>query len=91
MSFQISDLTSSLQKDWPSLSCPSSTGFRFWSHEWEKHGTCAESEEIDQHGYFEAALKLKEKANLLQALKSAGIHAVPVIYTAFFPCLNESL
>ncbi|KAJ6768318.1 F7A19.32 PROTEIN [Salix koriyanagi] len=46
----ISDLTSSLQKDWPSLSCPSSTGFRFWSHEWEKHGTCAESEEIDQHG-----------------------------------------
>lgn len=70
---QISDLTSSLQKDWPSLSCPSSTGFRFWSHEWEKHGTCAESEEIDQHGYFEAALKLKEKANLLQALNNAGI------------------
>ncbi|KAJ6322392.1 hypothetical protein OIU77_012278 [Salix suchowensis] len=70
---QISDLTSSLQKDWASLSCPSSTGFRFWSHEWEKHGTCAESEEIDQHGYFEAALKLKEKANLLQALRNAGI------------------
>ncbi|KAJ6324888.1 hypothetical protein OIU76_012055 [Salix suchowensis] len=39
----------------------------------DQHGTCAESEEIDQHGYFEAALKLKEKANLLQALKSAGI------------------
>ncbi|KAI5574507.1 hypothetical protein BDE02_10G149300 [Populus trichocarpa] len=64
---------SSLQKDWPSLSCPSSDGFRFWSHEWIKHGTCAVSEEIGQHVYFEAALKLKKKANLLQALISAGI------------------
>jgi ribonuclease T2 len=66
---------SSLQKDWPSLSCPSSDGFRFWSHEWIKHGTCAVSEEIGQHVYFEAAPKLKKKANLLQALISAGMHA----------------
>jgi len=83
-------LTSSLQKDWPSLSCPSSTGFRFWSHEWEKHGTCAESEEIDQHGYFEAALKLKEKANLLQALNNAGacIHGLSIIHYSF-PSLDQ--
>jgi ribonuclease T2 len=60
-----------MEKNWPSLSCPSSNGFRFWSHEWEKHGTCAESE-LDQHEYFEKALKLKEKMNLLQILKNAG-------------------
>ena len=61
-----------LQKDWPSLSCPSSNGFRFWSHEWEKHGTCSESQ-IDQHDYFEAALNLKKKVNLLQILRIARI------------------
>ena len=61
-----------LQKDWPSLSCPSSNGFRFWSHEWEKHGTCSESQ-IDQHDYFDAALNLKKKVNLLQILRIARI------------------
>uniref|UniRef100_A0A5B7BPK7 Putative intracellular ribonuclease LX-like n=1 Tax=Davidia involucrata TaxID=16924 RepID=A0A5B7BPK7_DAVIN len=69
---EISDLTSRLQKDWPSLACPSSDGLRFWGHEWNKHGTCSESV-LDQHGYFQAALDLKQKANLLQALKNAGI------------------
>lgn len=69
---QISDLKSSLEKNWPTLACPSGDGYKFWTHEWEKHGTCAESE-LDQHGYFEAALKLKEKANLLQVLKNADI------------------
>ncbi|XP_065636330.1 ribonuclease 3-like [Quercus suber] len=61
-----------LQKDQPSLSCPSSNGFRFQSHEWEKHGACSESQ-LDQHEYFEAALNLKKKANLLQILRIARI------------------
>ena len=62
------------QKDWPSLSCPSSNGFRFWSHEWEKHGACSESEsQLEQHEYFEAALNLKKKVNLLQILRIARI------------------
>ncbi|OWM75936.1 ribonuclease 3-like [Punica granatum] len=69
---EISDLISSLEKSWPTLSCPSNDGLKFWEHEWEKHGTCSESE-LDQHDYFEAGLKLKEKTNLLQALKNAGI------------------
>ncbi|XP_010108673.2 ribonuclease 3 [Morus notabilis] len=69
---EISDLMGSLQKNWPSLSCPSSNGFRFWSHEWEKHGTCSESE-LNQHDYFATALKLKEKVNLLKILKNAEI------------------
>lgn len=67
-----------MEKNWPSLSCPSSNGFRFWSHEWEKHGTCAESE-LDQREYFESALKLKEKSNLLQFLKQAGILKLTLI------------
>ena len=61
-----------LQKDRPSLSCPSSNGFRSPSHEWEKHRACSESQ-LDQHEYFEAALNLKKKANLLQILRIARI------------------
>ncbi|KAL3731682.1 hypothetical protein ACJRO7_028546 [Eucalyptus globulus] len=69
---EISDLIGGLEKNWPSLTCPSSDDTKFWTHEWDKHGTCSESE-LDQHEYFEAALKLKEKVNLLQNLKNAGI------------------
>ncbi|KAI9085457.1 hypothetical protein K1719_032618 [Acacia pycnantha] len=61
-----------MEKNWPSLSCPSSNGLRFWSHEWEKHGTCSESE-LDIRDYFEKALQLKQKVNLLKILKDAGI------------------
>ncbi|ESW29611.1 hypothetical protein PHAVU_002G084600 [Phaseolus vulgaris] len=69
---QISDLTSSLESNWPTLACPSGDGMTFWSHEWTKHGTCSESV-LKQHDYFEAALSLRQKANLLQALTTAGI------------------
>ncbi|KAL3731684.1 hypothetical protein ACJRO7_028548 [Eucalyptus globulus] len=69
---EVSDLKSSMQKNWPTLACPSGDGQEFWSHEWEKHGTCSESV-LDQHAYFKLALSLKQKANLLQALKSSGI------------------
>ena len=69
-----------LQKDWPSLSCPSSNGFRIWSHEWEKHGTCSESQ-VDQHDYFEAALNLKKKVNLLQILRVARIETDDGFYS----------
>ncbi|GMH27565.1 hypothetical protein Nepgr_029408 [Nepenthes gracilis] len=70
---QIQDLLSSLQAEWPSLSCPSSDGTSFWTHEWDKHGTCSESV-LDEHDYFAAALALKSQANLLQALENAGIN-----------------
>ncbi|XP_068649350.1 ribonuclease 1-like [Aristolochia californica] len=70
---QVADLTTEMQMEWPSLSCPSSNGSGFWSHEWDKHGTCSESV-FEQHGYFEAALKLKKKVNLLQVLTDEGIH-----------------
>ncbi|XP_057949351.1 extracellular ribonuclease LE-like [Malania oleifera] len=69
---QISDLVSQMRESWPSLACPSSSGIKFWTHEWEKHGTCSESV-LDQHAYFDAALALKSKADLLHALATAGI------------------
>lgn len=53
---------------------------RFWSHEWEKHGTCAESE-LDIHEYFEKGLQLKEKANLLKFLKDANIEPNDEFYS----------
>ncbi|KAH6798072.1 ribonuclease 1 [Perilla frutescens var. hirtella] len=70
---KISDLISQMQNDWPTLACPSSSGSTFWSHEWDKHGTCAESI-LDQHSYFKSALNLKSQIDLLQILQSAGIN-----------------
>ncbi|KAB1206319.1 Extracellular ribonuclease LE [Morella rubra] len=69
---EISDLQSKMQVSWPSLSCPSSDDTSFWSHEWNKHGTCSESV-LTEHAYFQAVLNLKSKANVLQTLKNAGI------------------
>ncbi|KAL4346735.1 hypothetical protein GQ457_17G015890 [Hibiscus cannabinus] len=69
---EISDLIPTMEKEWPTLSCPSNDGIKFWTHEWTKHGTCSESE-LDQRQYFEAAIALKRKANLLHALTDAGI------------------
>ncbi|KAM7484369.1 hypothetical protein LguiA_000378 [Lonicera macranthoides] len=79
---KVSDLTSRLQKEWPSLSCPSSDDLKFWEHEWLKHGTCSESL-LDQHGYFQAALDLKRKSNLLQSLNNAGIKPVDGKFYSF--------
>ncbi|KAJ6312121.1 hypothetical protein OIU76_012056 [Salix suchowensis] len=70
---KVADLRSGMQKNWPTLACPSGSGVAFWAHEWEKHGTCSESI-LDQHGYFQAALNLRRQVNLLQALKNAGIN-----------------
>ncbi|XP_042423008.1 extracellular ribonuclease LE-like [Zingiber officinale] len=77
---QIKDLLSSMKANWPTLACPSSDGSEFWSHEWEKHGTCSESI-LDQHSYFEASLQLKKQTNLLQILEDAGIHPDGELYS----------
>ena len=61
-----------MQRNWPTLACPSGDGSAFWTHEWEKHGTCSESI-LDQHGYFKSALNLNAKVDLLKVLVDAGI------------------
>ncbi|KAJ4801126.1 Ribonuclease [Rhynchospora pubera] len=69
--YEIQDLLSSMDTNWPSLSCPSSDSTSFWSHEWSKHGTCAESV-FNEHDYFQDALSLKGQVSILQCLNSAG-------------------
>ncbi|CAN8253628.1 unnamed protein product [Cochlearia groenlandica] len=69
---KISDLIESMKTSWPTMACPSGSGYEFWGHEWEKHGTCSQSV-IDQHHYFQTALNLKNQTNLLGALTNAGI------------------
>ncbi|KAI5059578.1 hypothetical protein GOP47_0025897 [Adiantum capillus-veneris] len=66
----ISDLKEELQAYWDTLACPSGDGEKFWSHEWEKHGTCSG---LDERSYFESTLALRKSIDLLAALQSAGI------------------
>ncbi|XAR55996.1 Ribonuclease T(2) [Bertholletia excelsa] len=70
---EVSDLISRMQRNWPTLACPSDDGSSFWSHEWVKHGTCAESV-LNQHDYFKSALNLRDKLDLLGILQGAGIN-----------------
>ena len=77
---QVSDLLSSLRAKWPTLACPTNDGLRFWGHEWEKHGTCA-ADVFDEHGYFQAALRLRDQLGVLAALTAAGVNPDGGYYT----------
>jgi len=76
---KISDLEEELNRYWGSLSCPSNDGHKFWGHEWEKHGTC--SLNLNEHSYFEKALSLRQKIDILGALKAAGIKPDGIEYS----------
>ncbi|KAL5718001.1 ribonuclease T2 [Ranunculus cassubicifolius] len=78
---KISDFTKSLNRDWPLLSCPRRDNTKLWSIQWKKYGACS-GPEINQHAYFEGAIKLKKKVNLLQVLKNAGVVANGSSYKA---------
>lgn len=68
----ISDLKEQLQTYWDTLACPSGDGEKFWSHEWEKHGTCSG---LDERSYFLRTLGLRQSIDILSALQNAGIKA----------------
>lgn len=68
-------MISFLQKDWPSLACPSSNSTQLWGEEWEKHGTCSQSL-LDQYGYFLQALVVKDVVDILQMLQVAGTYSL---------------
>ena len=59
-----------LEKFWPSLNGPSPT---FWSHEFEKHGTCATDVYPTELGYMNGTLSLRAKFDVTAALAAAGI------------------
>jgi len=67
---QVRDLLGDMDRNWGTLSCKSNDSTPFWSHEWEKHGTCSN---MDQHTYFAAALQFKARFNLTRILLDAGI------------------
>nr|GME17524.1 ribonuclease 1-like [Ipomoea batatas] len=69
---KIADLVPSLQKYWPSLSCPSRDSKKLWKEEWVEYGTCAETL-FNQHDYFAAALRVYKQINLFKVLADAGI------------------
>jgi len=68
----ISDLSTQLNYDWPSLTGPNTD---FWTHEWSKHGTCSITGPItDIHDYFAAGIKLYDNYNITAALNSENIY-----------------
>ncbi|KAM3364550.1 hypothetical protein ACQJBY_014728 [Aegilops geniculata] len=68
--WEIKDLVTELDANWPTLACKGGKSIEFWTHEWEKHGTCSN---LDQHGYFATALGFKARHNLTGILAGAGI------------------
>lgn len=70
MGGQISDLVDKLNVEWPSIIHEDNT--EYWKNEWDSHGICSEAV-LPQHAYFDAALKLKQKYNLLEILAQKGL------------------
>ncbi len=69
---QVSSILKELNKYWPSYDGPND---EFWTHEYEKHGTCAEQlaplkTELD---FFTQAVNLAQKYNPVNFLAAAGI------------------
>ncbi|XP_008308792.1 ribonuclease T2 [Cynoglossus semilaevis] len=80
-SSEIADLLPDMNKSWPNLLHPSSSGF--WKYEWHKHGTCAARAESlnSQHKYFSKALELYHKLDLDSILSKFGIIPSEKYYT----------
>ena len=53
----IADLWSTMEQDWPSCPWSHTSADDFYSHEWEKHGSCFGTSE---HTYFQDALQIYE-------------------------------
>ncbi|XP_055373082.1 ribonuclease Oy [Condylostylus longicornis] len=60
---------------WPNIEEGMGTD-SLWRHEWDKHGTCAASDEnlSDEFKYFNQGLKWRNSFNMSEILGNAGIH-----------------
>ncbi|PRP81440.1 hypothetical protein PROFUN_10970 [Planoprotostelium fungivorum] len=50
-------------------------GYQFWKHEWDKHGTCAETDPLigNERGFFQTAINLHKQMAVKKMLTSKGI------------------
>jgi ribonuclease T2 len=64
---ELKSIEQSMEHNWPSFFNPNE---QFWSHEWLKHGTCSQ---MDQLSYFKTTLDIKSRLNILGALSQTGI------------------
>ncbi|KAF8567246.1 hypothetical protein P879_06550, partial [Paragonimus westermani] len=71
-----------LNEMWPDV-LNSGDSFKFWRHEWYKHGRCAIEDELigDELDYFNVSLDLKKRTPVLQVLLQEGIE--PNNYTIY--------
>ena len=70
--FQVKPFIQQMDKWWPSYDGPNAD---FWKHEYEKHGTCAESipQLSTQLGFFKTTLSLVQQYNFIPLLAAGGI------------------
>ncbi|XAR53551.1 Ribonuclease T(2) [Bertholletia excelsa] len=64
-----------LNTSWPNLLRKQSNN-KLWSHEWTEHGTCSLSR-YNQTQYFEKALELKARYDLIGHMKTQGVSPGP--------------
>ncbi|KAK9120979.1 hypothetical protein Syun_018596 [Stephania yunnanensis] len=62
---------SELLKYWPNIKCPSSEGKYLWRNTWNAYGVCFG---LSEHDYFNKALELREKIDLLPIFNKNGGH-----------------
>ncbi|XP_068666927.1 ribonuclease 1-like [Aristolochia californica] len=67
---QIDDMKDDLNSYWSNIRCPRSEGRFLWKSVWKNNGVCSG---LSQHDYFQRALNLRSKVDLLSILGKQGI------------------
>jgi len=69
---EIEDLVPRMNQVWPEVLSTHNVDW-LWTHEWEKHGTCAAPVLTGEHSYFSKALELYDVLNPTPVLKEQDI------------------
>lgn len=73
---EIADIIVPLDRAWYDTMHDQANGTDFWSHEWDKHGTCAMSDRSccgSERQYFQSAIQMHDRLTEAQWLANAGI------------------
>eukprot|EP01089_Gocevia_fonbrunei_P011939 TRINITY_DN2678_c0_g1_i2.p1 TRINITY_DN2678_c0_g1~~TRINITY_DN2678_c0_g1_i2.p1 ORF type:complete len:236 (-),score=32.50 TRINITY_DN2678_c0_g1_i2:86-793(-) len=92
---KIASLIPTLVEIWYDFEHPNDPS-EFWSHEWDKHGTCATSDSLmsTQYDFFNAAIKLQHSVFPIEkALANAGItpSTTPVSLSSFQQAITKGI